>query len=321
MNDAAIEASGLVKHFGKTVAVDGVDLVIPRGRVLGLLGPNGAGKTTTVRMLATLTRPDAGTARVGGYDVIAQAHEVRSRIGLTGQFASVDDRLTGSENLFLIGRLLGLARPDARSRAGELLRRFQLEEAADRPAQGYSGGMRRRLDLAASLVGEPEILFLDEPSTGLDPRARRQLWTLVRELVADGVTVLLTTQYLDEADTLADEIVVIDHGRVIAAGTPETLKRKIGARTLLLGLVDATRLDQAETILAHIAGQTPECQGERLSVRLSEHAMLPALLRALDESGIEVDELVLKDPSLDEVFLALTGQPVMTAPETEATSS
>ena len=321
MNDAAIQASGLVKHFGKTMAVDGVDLYVPRGQVLGLLGPNGAGKTTTVRMLATLTRPDAGTARVGGHDVVEQAHEVRRRIGLTGQFASVDDRLTGTENLFLIGRLLGLARPAARARSAELLSRFQLEDAAHRPAQSYSGGMRRRLDLAASLVGEPEILFLDEPSTGLDPRARRQLWSLVRELVADGVTVLLTTQYLDEADTLADEIVVIDHGMVIATGTPEALKRRVGARTLSLGLVDAARLDKAEAILARIAGQAPERQGERLSVRLSEHAMLPALVRALDESAIEVDELVLKDPSLDEVFLALTGHPVNTETETGEASS
>ncbi len=320
MEEPAIQASGLVKHFGKTVAVDGVDLLIPRGRVLGLLGPNGAGKTTTVRMLATLTRPDAGTAQVSGYDIVDQAHEVRRRIGLTGQFASVDERLTGSENLFLIGRLLGFSRSDARTRAGELLRRFQLENAADRPTQGYSGGMRRRLDLAASLVGEPEILFLDEPSTGLDPRARRLLWSLVRELVADGVTVLLTTQYLDEADTLADEIVVIDHGKVIAAGTPEALKRRIGARTLLLGLVDAARMDQAESILSHIAGHAPTRQGERLGVNLSEHAMLPALVRALDEAGIEVDELVLKDPSLDEVFLALTGQPVVTEAEHEGTS-
>ncbi len=314
MDDAAIQATGLVKHFGETVAVDGVNLVVQRGQVLGLLGPNGAGKTTMVRMLATLTRPDAGAAKVGGHDVIEQAHEVRGKIGLTGQFASIDDRLTGRENLFLIGRLLGFTRAQARSRAAELLNRFQLDDAADRPAQSYSGGMRRRLDLAASLVGQPEILFLDEPSTGLDPRARRQLWTLIRELVSDGVTVLLTTQYLDEADTLADEIVVIDHGKVIAAGTPEAIKRRIGARTLVLGLVDSTRLDLAATILAGVSGQDPDRQGERLSVSLSGHSMLPALIRALDESGIEVDELVLKDPSLDEVFLSLTGQPA--PPET-----
>ena len=230
--DLAIQAEGLVKHFGETKALDGVSLGVRPGTVLGLLGPNGAGKTTAVRIFATLLRPDDGHATVGGYDVVRQAHQVRQLVGLTGQFAAVDEMLTGTENLLLIGRLLGMPKPDAKARARELLSDFDLTDAADRAAKTYSGGMRRRLDLAASLVGRPSILFLDEPTTGLDPRARTELWTLIRRLVADGVTVLLTTQYLDEADALADEITVIDHGRVVAAGTPDELKARTGSRTL-----------------------------------------------------------------------------------------
>ena len=230
--DHAIVAEGLVKRFGHTTAVDGVDLAIRSGTVYGLLGPNGAGKTTIVRMLATLLRPDAGHATVGGYDVVRDAHRVRQLIGLTGQYAAVDETLTGVENLLLIGRLLGMTRADARARARELLATFRLTDAAGRAAKTFSGGMRRRLDLAASLVGRPQVLFLDEPTTGLDPRARNEMWDIVRALTADGVTVLLTTQYLEEADQLAREIAVIDLGRVIAHGTPDELKATTGAQSL-----------------------------------------------------------------------------------------
>jgi oleandomycin transport system ATP-binding protein len=230
--EPAIHAEGLVKRFGSTIALDGVDLDVPAGSVVGLLGPNGAGKTTAVRILATLLRPDEGRATVGGYDVVADAHRVRQQIGLTGQYASVDGSLTGRENLVLIGRLLGLSRRQARARARDLLAEFDLADAKDRAAGTYSGGMRRRLDIASSLVGRPPILFLDEPTTGLDPRARTSLWGRIRELVADGTTVLLTTQYLEEADVLADQIVVIDHGRIIASGSPAQLKAESGAQTL-----------------------------------------------------------------------------------------
>ncbi len=309
MSAPAIEAKGLVKRFGETLAVDDVDLVVPAGRVLGLLGPNGAGKTTTVRMLATLTEPDAGQAWVGGHDIVAEAHQVRRLIGLTGQFASVDQRLTGSENLMLIGRLLGQSRQTARQRAGELLERFELTDAADRPVQGYSGGMRRRLDLAASLVGNPHILFLDEPTTGLDPRARRQLWQLIGERVSDGTTVLLTTQYLEEADALADDIRVIDHGRVIAGGSPEELKQRIGARTLELRPEKRADLAAIARIMTELTGTEPEHHGGRLSVPAADSRVMPALVRKLDEAGIAPAELQLRSATLDEVFLALTGHP------------
>ncbi len=308
MNEWAIQASGLVKSFGSTRALDGVDLDIGPGRVLGLLGPNGAGKTTIVRILATLTRPDSGSATVAGYDVLAQADRVRASIGLTGQFASVDNRLTGQENLLLIGRLLGQSRRDARQGARGLLERFELTEAADRPVQGYSGGMRRRLDLAASLVGNPRILFLDEPTTGLDPRARRQLWQLIGELVAEGTTVLLTTQYLEEADALAEDILVIDHGRVIARGSPDELKSRIGARTLEVRPASPSQVDTVAGIMAELAGREPERRGGRLSVPANDTDLLGALVSRLDDLDIPPAELLLRSASLDEVFLALTGQ-------------
>ncbi|TVR98991.1 MAG: ATP-binding cassette domain-containing protein [Wenzhouxiangellaceae bacterium] len=308
MVESAIAATELVKHFGATRAVDGVSLSVAQGQVLGLLGPNGAGKTTTVRMLATLTAPDSGTARVGGFDIVDQAHQVRGLIGLTGQFASVDNRLTGFENLLLIARLLGQPRKKSRHIARTLLERFELADAADRPVQGYSGGMRRRLDLAASLVGNPRILFLDEPTTGLDPRARRQLWELIGERVAEGTTVLLTTQYLEEADALADDIMVIDHGRVIASGTPEALKRQIGTRTLEIRPASPDALAATAAIMTELAGIAPEQQGGRLSIPAGDPALLPALVRRLDQHGIAPAELQLRSASLDEVFLALTGQ-------------
>ncbi|SDH31294.1 oleandomycin transport system ATP-binding protein [Sinosporangium album] len=303
----AIQAEGLAKHYGATKALDGVGLVVPQGRLLGVLGPNGAGKTTAVRVLATLIRPDAGRAEVGGFDVVRDAHQVRSLIGLTGQYASVDESLTGTENLVMIGRLLDLPRRAAKARAAELLTRFELTEAADRAAKTYSGGMRRRLDLAASLVGRPQVLFLDEPTTGLDPRSRTELWGVVRSLIADGVTVLLTTQYLEEADQLADDIVVFDHGRVIASGTPDELKATTGTQVLELKPVDGERLGQAESVVATVVGVRPDVAEGRVSVRVKDPAVVPAIVRALDDLGVVAAELTLRKSSLDEVFLALTG--------------
>ncbi|MCK5769931.1 ATP-binding cassette domain-containing protein [Algiphilus sp.] len=302
-----ITAHGLTRRFGATTALDGVDLAVPAGSVLGLLGPNGAGKTTVVRILATLLEADAGSASVGGFDVRTQAHDVRRRIGLTGQYASVDDKLTGRENLKLIARLLDLDRRAAAQRADELLADFDLADAADRPVLGYSGGMRRRLDLAASLVGRPAFLFLDEPTTGLDPRARLALWRLVRRLVADGTTVLLTTQYLEEADALADRIVVLDRGRVIAEGTADELKARVGAQTLVVRAQDPARLPELIAILEAVSGQRAETDERRASVPAADPALLPQVLRRLDGAGIAVDELLLRGASLDDVFLALTG--------------
>ena len=307
--DHAIWAEGLVKHFGETKALDGVDLSVRTGTVLGLLGPNGAGKTTAVRVLATLLRPDAGYATVGGFDVVRDAHQVRQLVGLTGQYASVDEQLTGTENLILIGRLLGLPRARARARARELLSQFELTEAAGRATRTYSGGMRRRLDLAASLVGEPPLLYLDEPTTGLDPRARVELWELIRRLVAGGTTVLLTTQYLDEADELADEIVVINHGKVIATGTPDQLKAKTGAQTLAVRPADETQLGVVTAVVAELAATAPDISGQLVTAQVADPAVLPTVVRRLDDAGVVVTELALRSSSLNEVFLSLTGKP------------
>ncbi|MEU4162594.1 ATP-binding cassette domain-containing protein [Actinoplanes sp. NPDC026670] len=303
----AIRAEGLVKRFGDTTALDGVDLAVRPGTVLGLLGPNGAGKTTAVRVLATLIRPDAGHAEVGGFDVVRQPHEVRELIGLTGQYASVDETLNGAENLLMIGRLLGLSRRAARARAAELLERFELTDAAKRAAGKYSGGMRRRLDLAASLVGDPRILYLDEPTTGLDPRSRNEVWDIVRGLVTGGTTVLLTTQYLDEADQLAGEIVVIDHGRVIATGTPAQLKARTGAQTVTVRPAFADELHRVRDAVGRVATGPVDVAGEVVTAPVSDPGALAKLVRDLDEHGLSVAELALRSPSLDEVFLSLTG--------------
>ncbi|MFG1920728.1 ATP-binding cassette domain-containing protein [Cryptosporangium sp. NPDC048952] len=307
----AIEAEGLVKRFGSTIALNGVDLAVPTGTILGVLGPNGAGKTTAVRVLATLIKPDAGRARVGGFDVLTQAPSVRARIAVTGQYASVDEDLTGSENLTMIGRLLELSRRDARARARELLERFELTEAAGRSAKTYSGGMRRRLDLAASLVGHPDVIYLDEPTTGLDPRSRGEVWNTIRELVADGVTVLLTTQYLDEADQLADSIAVIDRGELIATGTPDELKAQVGDQTLEVHPLDAADLADVEAIVAAVTRvQTTRNDNRGLvTASVAEPTMLADVVRRLDDAGIAVGELGLRRASLDEVFLTLTGHP------------
>jgi ABC-2 type transport system ATP-binding protein len=311
MNESAIDARGLVKAFGRERAVDGLDLAVPRGAVYGLLGPNGAGKTTTIRMLATLLRPDAGSACVLGHDVVREADAVRGRVSLTGQFASVDEDLTGRENLVFLARLHGYRRPQAKRRAGELLEAFDLGEAAGRTVKSYSGGMRRRLDIAASLVVRPELLFLDEPTTGLDPRSRDHVWQIVRALAARGTTVLLTTQYLDEADRLADRIAVIDHGKVIAEGTPAELKDSLGSGVLRLRLHDARRRTQAAQLLARTLDAAPrdEVEPTTISIPAADASRVPHALDELIRSGIEVAAFSLGQPSLDEVFLALTGRP------------
>ncbi len=306
----AIEAEGLTKRFGSTQALAGVDLAAREGTVLGVLGPNGAGKTTAVRILATLLQADAGSARVAGLDVVREAADVRALVGLTGQYASVDEDLTGTQNLLLIGQLLGLRTREARARAVELLEWFDLTAAAGRTAKTYSGGMRRRLDLAASLVGRPSVIFLDEPTTGLDPAKRDEMWTVVRRVVAEGATVLLTTQYLEEADALADEISVIDRGRVIAHDTPDGLKRHLGGQRLSVRPADPARLDDVRALLAEMTGSTPEPSGRgELTCRVDDDALLPDLTLRLRADGIAVNELSLHLPSLDEVFLTLTGRP------------
>jgi ABC-2 type transport system ATP-binding protein len=305
----AIEARALAKAFGSTRAVDSVDLSVPTGSIYGLLGPNGAGKTTVIRMLATLTRPDAGRALVLGFDVVAEPAAIRARVSLTGQFTSLDDDLTGWENLVLVGRLLGHRPPRAKARADELLCAFDLSDASNRQVSTYSGGMRRRLDIAASLVLTPDLMFLDEPTTGLDPRSRGQVWQIVRDLAAGGCTVLLTTQYLEEADQLADRIAVIDHGAVVAEGTPTQLKGSVGSGVLRLRLADPTQRPAALQVLRSHASGEPGGDPAALSTRVASPVHATDLLAALAQAGVELADFALDRPSLDEAFLALTGHP------------
>jgi ABC-2 type transport system ATP-binding protein len=306
--EPAISVSGLVKSFGDVRALDGVDFDAAPGTVLGLLGPNGAGKTTAVRVLTTLLKPDAGSARVAGLDVLRDAARLRAKIGLAGQYAAVDENLTGLENLTMVGRLYGMPRAEAKRRGSALLERFGLVDAAGRPAKTYSGGMRRRLDLAAALVAKPPVLFLDEPTTGLDPRSRLSLWETIEGLVAEGTTVLLTTQYLDEADRLADEIAVIDHGRVIAEGTPDALKDRVGGEHLEVRLADPESAGTAAAAVAPMTDDAPHVDGDLVAVTVRRRAgVIVEAVRRLDEAGVDVDDLVLRRPTLDDVFLSLTG--------------
>jgi len=315
----AIEAQGLSKRYGDVQALDSVDLAAEEGTVLGLLGPNGAGKTTVVRILTTLLRPDGGTARVGGLDVVSDATALRRRIGLAGQYAAVDESLTGSENLVLFGRLYRLSHGDAKARASELLERFELTEAAGRLVGTYSGGMRRRLDLAAALVARPPVLFLDEPTTGLDPRSRIALWETIADRVAEGTTVLLTTQYLEEADRLADRIVVIDHGRVIAEGTGAQLKDRVGGDRLEVRLADPSQSEAAIAALRDVTSEPPVLRDDVLLAAVSRRdGTVAEALRRLDDGGVDVADLALRRPTLDDVFLTLTGHAAEDAEPEEA---
>jgi ABC-2 type transport system ATP-binding protein len=308
----AIETEGLRKSFGQVRALRGLDLAVPEGSICALLGPNGAGKTTVVRVLATLTRPDAGTARVAGHDVVREPRRVRAAIGLAGQHSAVDDDLTGRENLFILGLMWHLGRRRARARAAELLERFELADAGGRLVKTWSGGMRRRLDLVASLIVAPAVLFLDEPTTGLDPRSRNEIWSAVRSLAAEGTTVLLTTQYLDEADRIAGQIVIVNEGRVTAQGTPDDLKNSLGGRVDVVlsdSTADGDALSAAADVLAAIAGSRPQVDPDtsRLTVPITAGAMtLPELVRRLDAAGVEAEDVSIRRPTLDEVFLAET---------------
>ena len=309
----AISVKGLVKCFGDVRALDGVDLEVATGSVLGLLGPNGAGKTTAVRVLTTLIKPDAGSVTVNGLDAVKDEAALREHIGLAGQYAAVDENLTGAENLTMVGRLYGMKRSDAKARAMELLERFDLEDAANRPAKTYSGGMRRRLDLADALVAKPSILFLDEPTTGLDPRSRIALWEMIEDLVAEGTTVLLTTQYLDEADRLADRIAVIDEGKVVADGTSDELKDRVGGERLEVRLNDADQVDRAIELLAPLSNEEPFTEDDmiKLTVERRQGAIADAV-QTLNAADIGVEDIGLRRPTLDEVFLTLTGHALET---------
>lgn len=315
----AIHTTGLIKRFGSNTAVDGVDLAVPTGGVYGVLGPNGAGKTTTIRMLATLLPIDGGSARVLGHDVTAEAETVRSKVSLTGQFASLDEDLTGTENLILLGRLYGYSRAAARTRCEQLLEAFGLQEAGSRQVKTYSGGMRRRIDIAASIIVTPELIFLDEPTTGLDPRSRNQVWEIVRALVAGGTTVLLTTQYLDEADQLADRIAVIDHGKVIAEGTTGELKSSVGSGALHVRVAEPSRRADAAVTLERTLGVpvTMESDPAALTARIDDPQRVARALAALDDEKLAVTTFALGQPSLDEVFLALTGHGAESSDDTD----
>jgi len=313
-DEPAISATGIRKHFGDVRALDGVDLEVAQGTVLGVLGPNGAGKTTAIRILTTLLRADAGSARVAGLDVVDDAAALRAKIGLAGQYAAIDENLTGVENLVMVGRLYGMSRADAKVRAGELLEGFNLSDAGDRLARTYSGGMRRRLDLAAALVARPPVLFLDEPTTGLDPRSRIELWETIELLVGEGTSVMLTTQYLDEADRLADRIAVIDLGKVIAEGTAAELKSRVGGLRVEAHLADPADGDEAARALAPMSDEQPSIEGDLVRIRVaSETGAIMDAVRRLDSAGVAANDISIKAPTLDDVFLTLTGRELVAA--------